>query len=99
MTSDIERLAKESELADDLGRPLPAYPRRLAKFAALIANDCANTARHVAEDLGGVAEGPFVTDFGKHTKNSMAAGAINAAAAIRAKFALSGDAHEVHEAK
>lgn len=33
--------------------------------------------------LGGIAAGPMVTDFGKHTHQSMAAGAKNCAAAIR----------------
>lgn len=37
----------------------------------------------VAEEHGGVAAGPFVTDFGKHTQQSMAAGAMNCASAIR----------------
>lgn len=35
-----------------------------------------------AEGFGGVAAGPFATDFGKHTHNAMAAGAKNCAAAI-----------------
>lgn len=36
-----------------------------------------------AESFGGVAAGPFATDFGKHTHNAMAAGAKNCAAAIK----------------
>ena len=36
-----------------------------------------------AENFGGVAAGPFATDFGKHTHNAMAAGAKNCAAAIQ----------------
>ena len=35
-----------------------------------------------AEGFGGIAAGPFATDFGKHTHNAMAAGAKNCAAAI-----------------
>lgn len=46
---------------------------------------CAQVCVQVSKDLGGVAEGPFVTDFGKHTHMSMAAGAENCAAAIRAR--------------
>ena len=44
-------------------------------------------AREVCEkeavNFGGVAAGPFATDFGKHTHNAMAAGAENCAAAIK----------------
>lgn len=46
---------------------------------------CAKVCEQESKDLGGVAEGPFVTDFGKHTHMSMAAGAENCAAAIRAR--------------
>ena len=35
-----------------------------------------------AKGFGGIAAGPFSTDFGKHTHNAMAAGAKNCAAAI-----------------
>ena len=35
-----------------------------------------------AEGFGGIAAGPFATDFGKHTHNAMAAGAKNCPAAI-----------------
>lgn len=35
-----------------------------------------------AEGFGGIAAGPFATDFGKHTHNAMAAGAKNCTAAI-----------------
>jgi len=38
----------------------------------------------VHDELGGVALGRFVTDFGKHTHMSMAAGAKNCESAIRA---------------
>ena len=43
----------------------------------------AKVCEDVASDFGGVAEGPFVTDFGKHTHQAMAAGAQNCAASIR----------------
>jgi hypothetical protein len=46
---------------------------------------CAKVCEEVSNDLGGVAEGPFVTDFGKHTHMSMAAGASNCAVVIRAR--------------
>jgi len=46
---------------------------------------CAKVCDEESSSLGGVAEGPFVTDFGKHTHMSMAAGAQNCAAAIRAR--------------
>jgi hypothetical protein len=74
MTSDIERLAKESELADYLGRPLPAYPRRLAKFAAMLIEECAK----VCDDYH------QRNMLAQNTVQVMAC-----AAAIRAKFALS----------
>ena len=61
----------------------------LERFAALVATAereaCAKVCEQVSKDFGGVAEGPFVTDFGKHTHMSMAAGAENCAAAIRAR--------------
>jgi len=44
--------------------------------------DAANRCRAVAEGFGGLAAGPFCTDFGKHTHQSMAAGALNCAADI-----------------
>lgn len=46
---------------------------------------CAKVCEQESNNFGGVAEGPFVTDFGKHTHMSMAAGAQNCAAAIRAR--------------
>jgi hypothetical protein len=46
---------------------------------------CAKVCDEESSSLGGVAEGPFVTDFGKHTHMSMAAGAQNCAANIRAR--------------
>lgn len=46
---------------------------------------CAKVCEEQSKELGGVAEGPFVTDFGKHTHMSMAAGAENCATAIRAR--------------
>ena len=59
------------------------------RFEALVRADQweidAKVCDEESNDLGGVAEGPFVTDFGKHTHMSMAAGAQNCAAAIRAR--------------
>jgi len=55
--TNIERMAKEAELADEFGRPLPAYPRRLAKFAALVAEETAK----VCEGLWGI-DGQFTAD-------------------------------------
>lgn len=75
-----------------------AHAKRLAAFAHLIEAEtrkeiaaavlaereaCARACDGVAADLGGVAEGVFVTEFGKHTHQSMAAGAMNSAATIR----------------
>jgi hypothetical protein len=61
----------------------------LKEFEALVRADereaCAKLCDEESSSLGGVAEGPFVTDFGKHTHMSMAAGAQNCAAAIRAR--------------
>ena len=63
--------------------------KALKIFEALVRADereaCAKVCDEQSNDLGGVAEGPFVTDFGKHTHMSMAAGAQNCAAAIRAR--------------
>ncbi|WP_294636578.1 hypothetical protein [uncultured Aquabacterium sp.] len=44
--------------------------------------EAAERCRAVADGFGGLAAGPFCTDFGKHTHQSMAAGALNCAAAI-----------------
>lgn len=80
MTPDIERLAKEAGLADDLGRPLPAYPRRLAKFAALIAEECAKECEKEA-------------DFHEEMAHGQAAYASDGCAvAIRSKFPTPTDA-------
>ncbi len=65
----------------------------MERFEALVRADaiagereaCAKVCEQESKDLGGVAEGPFVTDFGKHTHMSMAAGAENCAAAIRSR--------------
>ena len=58
-------------------------------FAAMVAaterEACAKVCDDQSKEFGGVAKGPFVTDFGKHTQMSMAAGAENCAAAIRAR--------------
>lgn len=56
-----------------------------AKAAAEENEACALVCEGVAKEFGGVAEGTFVTDFGKHTHQAMAAGAMNGAAAIRAR--------------
>jgi hypothetical protein len=53
-------------------------------FTALVLEEAARVCDEVSKEHGGVAEGPFVTDFGKHTHNAMAAGAQNAGAAVRA---------------
>lgn len=62
--------------------------RCFERFANLVAKAereaCAKICEEQSENLGGIAEGPFVTDFGKHTHMSMAAGASNCAAALRA---------------
>lgn len=61
----------------------------LKTFEALVRADereeCAKVCDEESNNFGGVTEGPFVTDFGKHTLMSMASGAQNCAAAIRAK--------------
>jgi hypothetical protein len=61
----------------------------IERFAELVRADerseCAKVCEQESKELGGVAAGPFVTDFGKHTHMSMAAGAENCAAAIRAR--------------
>lgn len=46
---------------------------------------CAKVCEEYVKSFGGIAEGPFVTDFGKHTHMSMAAGASNCESAIRAR--------------
>lgn len=75
MNSEIERMAKEAELADEFGRPLPAYPRRLAKFAALLAEECAKLAHE--------------TDGFDEYEAGRGSGQEEMAQAIRVKFALS----------
>ena len=61
----------------------------LERFAEIVRADereeCAKVCEQESKDLGGVAAGPFVTDFGKHTHMSMAAGAENCTIAIRAR--------------
>lgn len=66
--------------------------QRLEKIERLVAivraderEACAKVCEQESNNFGNVAEGPFVTDFGKHTHMSMAAGAQNCAAAIRAR--------------
>ena len=72
-TDEIERFA---ELVASLARAYAIADEREA---------CAKVCEQESKELGGVAAGPFVTDFGKHTHMSMAAGAENCAAAIRAR--------------
>ena len=81
---DIIRMAINSHLVmADYDNP------SLEAFATLVAaaerEACAKVCEQVSKDFGGVAEGPFVTDFGKHTHMSMAVGAENCVAAIRAR--------------
>lgn len=57
----------------------------IAEAVAKEREACAKVCDDQSKEFGGVAEGPFVTDFGKHTQMSMAAGAENCAAAIRAR--------------
>lgn len=68
---------------------ITAFPEDLEQFVReLIAAEreaCAKVCDDQSKEFGGVAKGPFVTDFGKHTQMSMAAGAENCAAAIRAR--------------
>ena len=47
--------------------------------------ECAKVCEEAVAEFGGIAEGKFVTDFGKHTHQSMAAGAMNCAVSIRAR--------------
>ena len=47
--------------------------------------ECKAACDSVAAGFGGVAEGRFVTVFGKHTHQAMSAGAVNCAAAIEAR--------------
>ena len=78
---------------EDMGEysiPAPAFITRLERVieAALTAGrdqglrEAKEVCEREAEGFGGIAAGPFATDFGKHTHNSMAAGAKNCAAAI-----------------
>lgn len=66
----------------------PQHERYSALFEAYSAGRDAGLGEAVevctrqAADFGGVAAGPFSTDFGKHTHNAMAAGAQNCASAI-----------------
>jgi hypothetical protein len=87
-------MAREADEYADMEWPLRPRGERWQKcrderFEALVRADereaCAKVCDEESSSLGGVAEGPFVTDFGKHTHMSMAAGAQNCAAAIRAR--------------
>lgn len=57
--------------------------RVVALAAAAERAACLQACEDQAAHFGGVAAGPFVTDFGKHTHQAMAAGAQNCAAVIR----------------
>lgn len=84
-------MAKNVGLLKDWMVPYDGEIEGLERFANLVEamatakarEACAKACEAVAEDLGGIAEGPFVTAFGKHTHQSMAAGAYNCAAVIR----------------
>ncbi len=73
------------EIAGEMEAQPPAQAEQDALLQATrlqALEDAANRCRAVAEGFGGLAAGPFCTDFGKHTHQSMAAGALNCAADI-----------------
>jgi len=87
---DIIRMAREAGFdPHDMSADFTCNLKDMERFAALVAADereaCAKVCEQESNNFGGVAEGPFVTDFGKHTHMSMAAGAQNCATAIRAR--------------
>ncbi len=86
---DTIDMAREAEIGDSHGYIIANELAHLKAFEALVRADereaCAKVCEQESNNFGGVAEGPFVTDFGKHTHMSMAAGAQNCAAAIRAR--------------
>ena len=68
----------------DVGKMMREWLEANQQAATLAERErCALACEVIASDFGGVAEGPFVTDFGKHTHQAMAAGAQNCAASIR----------------
>lgn len=83
---DTIEMAREAGYGENLSM---LHAVALNRFAELVRADeraeCVKVCEEQSKELGGVAEGPFVTDFGKHTHMSMAAGAENCAAAIRAR--------------
>ena len=76
MNSEIERLAKEAGFSyfDRISPDLRSMDQRYAKFAALVAEECAKECNRLGED-------------GKSTSGRIWTGGC--AGAIRAKFALS----------
>lgn len=89
MTKDVIELAREAGLVErDHDNIEVVTLDDLPKLAALLAarerERCMAACQEVVQQFGGIASGPFVTDFGKHTHQAMAAGASNCIAAIRA---------------
>jgi hypothetical protein len=92
MKNTIDMARESGFWLDGANQAMPMWvvkPEELKAFEALVRADereaCAKVCDGESNNFGGVAEGPFVTDFGKHTHMSMAAGAQNCAAAIRAR--------------
>jgi len=83
------------QMAREAGFDLPTdgddfdYPQEIERLVHLAVakerEECAKVCEEAVAEFGGIAEGKFVTDFGKHTHQSMAAGAMNCVAAIRAR--------------
>lgn len=88
--TNIERMAKEAELADEFGRPLPAYPRRLAKFAALVADDAAKEAALFIIRKNSIHPDIEFDQMSDDARMIAHTTCQYVAEAIRAKFALSG---------
>lgn len=86
MAREVGALAQQSKNCDV---EYVMSGQSLERFATLVAAaeraECKKVCAQVSKDFGDVAEGPFATDFGKHTHMSMAAGAKNCAAAIQAR--------------
>ena len=79
-----------------IAQPVQPVEVQQAIEAAVLAEReaCAEACDSVAADLGVVAAGPFTTDFGKHTHQAMAVGAMNCASAIRTQPMHIDDAHK-----
>ena len=89
MTRDeVIAFAHESdEYLDSGNQPVYAFSfeelqRAFEAVAAHEREACKLACQAVIDAFGGIAEGKFVTDFGKHTHQSMAAGATHCLAAI-----------------